>query len=127
MELSMQEYSKRLNLSTNALNVYRVNRGLPRKTPTRVLYETYIKEREHETEIALKLQDIYYELHAKKQIFDFGVEAHKRGIITSTLTIYDFFSRCFQERMRLIGSFYMKKRIAVVKFYEEEWACKIAT
>ena len=108
-----------LGLHRNTLNVYRINRNIPKKTSPLKIYEAYKSEKQMEDNLASQLQNAYYDLVDKKLLAQFGVHLVNKKLISNKNSVYEFFNRCFASHHRIIGKYYTDKRKAVLEAYKE--------
>ena len=108
-----------LGLHRNTLNVYRINRNMPKKTSPLKIYEAYKSEKQMEDNFATQLQNAYYDLVEKNKLPLFGVYLVSKKVISNKNSVYDFFNRCFSSHKSILGKYYADKRRAVLEAYKE--------
>ena len=121
--VTCKDYSLMLGLHRNTLNVYRINRNMPKKTSPLKIYEAYKAEKKQEDDLLIELQNAYYDLVDKKLLASFGVYLVSKKVISNKNSVYDFFNRLFASHDRIIGKYYTDKRKKVLEAYKEYVEC----
>ena len=117
--VTCKDYSLMLGLHRNTLNVYKQKRGIPKKTSPLKIYEAYKSEKQMEDNLAIELQNAYYDLCEKNKLPLFGVYLVSKKVISNKNSVYDFFNRCFSSHKSILGKYYTDKRKAVLEAYKE--------
>lgn len=117
--VTCKDYSLMLGLHRNTLNVYRQKRGIPKKTSPLKIYQSYRDEKQMEDNLAIELQNAYYDLLENKQLKTFGIYLKSKDIILNKNSIYNFFNRCFSSHKSILGKYYTGKRKKVLETYKE--------
>lgn len=112
------EYSKHLGKSGSLLSLYRKNRGLPKKTSSVVIYNTYLAEFQRQEEARRKIQDMYYELKDAKLLTKFGLFLEANNVMTHK-SFNVMVGRSFRNIERLIGLEHVEHYETIIKLYEE--------
>ena len=117
--MTCKDYSLMLGRDANCLNVYRRKRNMPKKTSPLRIYEAYKSEKQMEDNLAIELQNAYYDLCEKNKLPLFGVYLVSKKVISNKNSVYDFFNRCFSSHKSILGKYYTDKRKAVLEAYKE--------
>ena len=123
--MTATEYSVKVGRCKALLSVYRKNRGMPKKTPSRDIYIAYISEVNEQNVTRDKFQELYFELKEAKSIRKFGLFLEGKGIMTHK-SLQVAFGRSFRSTERLIGSEHVKRFKQIIKLYEE-WKCQTSS
>ena len=124
--MTATEYSQKAGRCPSLLSVYRKNRGMPKKTPSRDIYTSYMNELDEQNSIRNALQDMYYELKDRKSIQEFGNIVEQHGILTTKsfgIVLHRSFVNMYD---RLLGVKYIDRGRKIVGLYEE-WKCQISS
>ena len=111
------EYSKHLGKSGALLSLYRKNRGLPKKTSSVVIYNTYLAEFKRQEEARGKIQAMYYELKDGKNLRNFGLFLEANNVMTHK-SFNVMVGRSFKSIERLIGIEHVEHYEKIIKLYE---------
>ena len=113
------EYSYMLGRSKNFLSMYRHSRKIPPSVDADGVYIVYLKEKETQEALLLKLQTMYYELKDARRITAFSNHLIAKGFIKSRNSFQSFTQRYFLNSERIRDKNFIVKHEKILQLYKE--------